>query len=171
MGCLQREFAGTTHIGGGLLEPFPQTGQQGKEWQMALCLPSSLPAPPAGEQGSCLAGLGSYSGRFLVSTDAQHNGIGRQNASVSSKHWFLAMLIFHCIAFVAIWGEQVKIYKQIILLLLITEYEGSLVLLKCYMDFPLSCYLSRRQQQILKHKRNVKSKQNWQESLWIIKSI
>ena len=37
----------------------------------------------------------------------------------------------------AIQGDKIKIYNQIIILLLITEYKSSIVLPKCYMDFYL----------------------------------
>lgn len=40
----------------------------------------------------------------------------KTNASVSSKHWFLAMLIFYFTVFVASRGDKIKIYNQIIIL-------------------------------------------------------
>ena len=54
------------------------------------------------------------------------------NASVISKH-----VNFYFTIFVAIQGDKIKIYNQIIILLLITEYKSSIVLPKCYMDFYL----------------------------------
>ena len=48
------------------------------------------------------------------------------------------MLIFYFTVFVAIGGDKIKIYNQIIILLLISEYKSSIVLPKCYLDFYLS---------------------------------
>lgn len=63
------------------------------------------------------------------------------DASVSSKHWLLAMLIFHFTVCMAIRGDEIKIYNQIIILLLITNRKTeSIVLLKCYMELHLSWF-------------------------------
>ena len=51
------------------------------------------------------------------------------------------MLIFYFTVFVAIGGDKIKIYNQIIILLLISEYKSSIVLPKCYLDFYLSWFV------------------------------
>lgn len=168
---------GTTKSGGSLLEPghgpwaVPH-GQWVQEPKTAgvpgTC---SCPVSPAGVQHSCLAGLWKQLRTVLPPHRLKHSIMSVWRLLPQSAHtdcWLCQFFILQLVwpleeinlAFILSFSFNKWTYTQKALVSVSATWHSTFLI----------CYLSKREQQILKHKRNFKTKQNGQESSWIIKS-
>lgn len=126
-GSTGTDIVPSSSIGGCFLDPFPQTlsgcsWAWEKDWQLVgMSWASAYSVPPAGMQGLSSSKT-SEAVHNLVFCPVKHSIRCRKiSASVSNKHSFLPVLIFHFTILVAIVGNT--IYSQIITLVLITRHK------------------------------------------------